>query len=195
MGSLMLHTKENIILATIDVIDEYGVQGFSTREVAKRVGISEPAIFRHFKSKSNLLLAVLDHFSLYDLDVIQSIKLKYQDPIEAIIKFIETYASYYENYPAITAITQNLDLLRKDPNLAEKNKSIFMIRTMFLIDKVEQAQKIGKICVELDSKSFVVTIMGLEREWCLNWRLSNYSFSLSEKILSTLKMLLKAFSI
>ncbi len=193
MENGLIHTKEIIILATIDVIDEYGIHGLSTREVAKRVGISEPGIFRHFKSKSTLLLAVLDHFSLYDEDVIHSIKVKYQDPMEAIYKFVETYALYYENYPAITAMMQNMDLLRKDPNLSDKVKTILLNRTLFLTELIKQAQKLGKIDLEIDSKGLAITIIGIEREWCLNWRLADFSFSLSEKILGTLEMTLKAF--
>jgi AcrR family transcriptional regulator len=189
----LIHTKEIIILTTIEVIDEFGIHGLSTREVAKRVGISEPGIFRHFKSKSTLLLAVLEHFSLYDEDVIHSIKVKYQDPTEAIYKFVETYALYYENYPAITAMMQSMDLLRKDPNLSDKVKTILLSRTLFLTDLIKQAQKLGKIDLGIDSKCLAITIIGIEREWCLNWRLSDFSFSLSEKILETLEMTLKAF--
>lgn len=195
MDNILIHTKENIILATIDVIDEYGIHGLSTREVAKRVGISEPAIFRHYKSKSVLLRAVLDRFSLYDFDVIHSVKFKYQDPIEAIMKYVETYALYYENYPAITAMLQNMDLLRKDPELNDKIKDILSVQTSFLTEMINQAKTQGRLGREVDSDCLAVTIMGLEREWCLNWRLTEFNFSLKEKILTTLKMTLKAFEI
>ncbi|HWQ42004.1 MAG TPA: helix-turn-helix domain-containing protein [Desulfosporosinus sp.] len=50
----------------IEVIDEQGLQGLTTREVAKKQDISESTIFKHYKSKNELILAVLDYFSQYD---------------------------------------------------------------------------------------------------------------------------------
>ena len=193
MESGLLHTKEMIILATIEVINEYSVHDFSTREIARRVGISEPAIFKHFKTKRELLLAVLDHYSLYDMDLIQSTRSKNMDPVDALIYFIDTYANYYQNYPAITVITQNYDLLRKDPNLSEKIKSIILNRDRFMTELMEHAQSIGRLSVNVDKESLIVAINGLLREWCLTWRFSEYGFPLRDKVIYSLSTLLKAF--
>lgn len=195
MDNELLDRKLSIILATIDVIDEFGLQGFSTREVAKRVGISEPAIFRHFKSKGGLLNAVLDHFSQYDSDIILSIQVKNINPIEAITNFIDTYSAYYENYPAITAITQSYDIIRCDPCLSEKIQSIFFTRINFITEMISQAQKNGQINPNINSKNLATVIMGLQRESCLNWRIQGYNFSLRKQILSTLEMVLQAFKV
>lgn len=193
MDSGLLNRKVSIVLATIEVIDQFGIQGLSTREVAKRAGISEPTIFKHFKSKNRLLLAVLDHFSQYDSDIILSVQTKKLKPVEAIIYYINTYATYYENYPAITSLTQIYDVLRCDPNLSEKIKSIFFIRTGFMTELVKKAQMDGEIRPDIDGENLAITIMGLNSECCLNWRMRNYSFSLQERILSSLKMVLEAF--
>ncbi len=193
MESGLLHTKEMIILATIEVINEYSVHDFSTREIAKRVGISEPAIFKHFKTKKELLLAVLDHYSVYDKDIIQSIKVKNMDPVDALIYFVDTYTNYYQNYPAITVITQNYDLLRKDPDHSEKIKSIMFSREHFMMELIEQGQRLGRLSSIMDRESLAVMINGLVREWCLSWRFSNYSFSLRDKVMNSLSALLKAF--
>ncbi|KNY25955.1 TetR/AcrR family transcriptional regulator [Pseudobacteroides cellulosolvens] len=195
MDNQLLDRKLSIILATVDVIDEFGLQGLSTREVAKRVGISEPAIFRHFKSKGGLLLAVLEHFSQYDSDIILSIQVKKIDPIKAITNFIDTYAAYYENYPAITAITQSYDIVRCDPYLSEKIQSIFFTRINFITEMISQAQKNGQINPDINSQNLATVIMGLQRESCLNWRMQGYNFSLRKQILSTLEMVLEAFKV
>ncbi len=46
MASKLLHTKEGLIVSTVGVLSEYGLQGLTTREVAKRQGISESTIFK-----------------------------------------------------------------------------------------------------------------------------------------------------
>ena len=55
--------KEQIIKAAISLIAEQGITGASMGRIAKIVGISEPAIYRHFGSRREILLAVLDSVS------------------------------------------------------------------------------------------------------------------------------------
>ena len=195
MGNTLLHRKEAIILTTIEVINEFGIQGFSTREVAKRQGISEGTIFKHFKSKNKLMLAILDHYSQYDADIIESIMLKKLRPIESINYLINVYAEYYQNYPQITAITQAYDELSCDPELTSKVKEIFSNRSVFMKALIDAAQKAGEISASIESEKLSDIIWGSIMTICLKWRLSGYDFPLKEYILTTIKMILDAFTL
>lgn len=57
-----LKTKEKLLYAAYDILHEYPVSGFSLSKLAKKVGVSKPAIFRYFVSKEALLKAVDDDF-------------------------------------------------------------------------------------------------------------------------------------
>ncbi|MGM0601023.1 MAG: TetR/AcrR family transcriptional regulator, partial [Candidatus Rifleibacteriota bacterium] len=52
--------KIQIIEITRDLIYSRGFSNFTIREIASRAGISEAAIYRHFSSKEELLLKLLD---------------------------------------------------------------------------------------------------------------------------------------
>ncbi|MCP2635195.1 TetR/AcrR family transcriptional regulator [Microbacterium sp. HD4P20] len=54
-------TRTAILDAALEVFAESGYRAGSLREVAERVGMSEAGLLHHFRSKSALLLAVLDH--------------------------------------------------------------------------------------------------------------------------------------
>jgi len=193
--SKLLHTKESLILSTIEVISEQGLQGLTTREVAKRQGISESTIFKHYKSKNELILAVLEYFSQYDQAIIESLGLKAFKPIESIMYFVEAYVTYYENYPAITAITLSYEGLMREAELSAEVFRIFTKRIttiQFLIEKAKQQKEIPSF---IDPKSLTDLIIGMERVVVLRWRLDNYSFSLKDHTLSTLKMLLNGLKI
>ncbi len=190
----ILHTREKLILATIDVINELGIQGFSTKEVTKRIGVSSGTLFKHFRTKNDLLVAVLSYYSQYDNDIIESIKLKKLGPKDAIIYYINRYAEYYENYPAITAITQSYDILTCDPDLEGYIKLIAFNRSNFLKTMIESAQKSGEIRADIKSEILADIINGLHKEICLKWRLNKYSFSLRDKTISALEAVLEAFS-
>lgn len=194
MGLQILHTKEKLILATIDIINELGIQSFSTKEVTRRIGVSSGTLFKHFDTKNDLLIAVLNHYSQYDNDIIESVELKKLSPKDAIMYYVNRYAEYYENYPAITAITQSYDILTCDSKLGNYIKSIVSKRSDFLKKIIEAAQKTGEIRADIESEMLVDIINGLHREICLKWRLSKYDFSLKDKTISTLKVVLEVFS-
>jgi len=191
--SKLIHTKESLILSTIEVISEKGLQGLTTREVAKRQGISESTIFKHYKSKNELILAVLEYFSQYDQAIIESLKLRDYGPIEAITYFVEAYVTYYENYPEITAITLSCEGLMCEPELNAVVYNIFIKRFNSVKSLITEAKHKKVLAKEVDPGSMADLIIGLERASVLRWRMDNYNFSLKDHTLSALKMLLDAF--
>jgi len=193
--SKLLHTKESLILSTIEVISEHGLQGLTTREVAKRQGISESTIFKHYKSKNELILAVLEYFSQYDEAITDSLGLKKFTPIEAITYFVEAYVTYYENYPEITAITLSYEGLMHEVDLSDVVKRIFTKRVNTIQSLIEDAKRENEILKDVNTESLADLIIGVERVVVLRWRLNNYKFSLKQHTLRAIKMLLDGFKI
>jgi AcrR family transcriptional regulator len=56
-------TKEKIFDATIALVSEKGYLGATTREIARRAGVTELTLFRHFGSKGNLFELCLERHS------------------------------------------------------------------------------------------------------------------------------------
>ena len=54
--------QKEIIEASLEIIYRQGIQGLTIKNLSKSIGISEPAIYRHYDSKIDILLAILDHF-------------------------------------------------------------------------------------------------------------------------------------
>ncbi|PKM95220.1 MAG: TetR/AcrR family transcriptional regulator [Firmicutes bacterium HGW-Firmicutes-1] len=192
MGLGVIHRRESIVLTTIDVMNEYGVQALSTREVARREGISEGAIFKHFSKKKDLMIAVLEYFSKYDDDIFSSTKIEKLESKEAILNFVDIYTTYYQNYPAITSIAQALDEMRYNPELEEIVKSILNNRLEFLTKIIEQGQFNGDIKKDVDKVTLADIIFGTLQGICLRWRVDNYEFSLKKNSLQATQMILEA---
>ena len=193
MGISLLHRKDALVLTAIDIIEELGIQGLTTREIAKRQSVSEATIFRHYKNKNDLLLAVLDYYIQFDTDIFQSVRLSKLEPMDAIRYSMMEFAEYYQNYPAITAIAQLYDVLRYEPDLKDKIVQIQHNRTEMLQQLVDAAQKSGDLLDVPDSEMIAVMIIGLLREINLNWRLYKYSFSLKDRTRESLDIFLHAF--
>jgi AcrR family transcriptional regulator len=189
----LLHRREGIIISTIEALHEVGIQNLSTKEIAKREGVSEGTLFRHFKNKTDILLGVLDHFSQYDDDIIQSCISRNLDPIETIKNYMSTYAIYYQNYPEITAIIHSYNSLITDVELADKVKMIINKRSDFLYRLIEEAKRQRLIAKDIDSSILVDLISGGFRDTCLRWRIESFNFSLKERSATMIDMIMCAF--
>lgn len=189
----ILHRKDKLLITTLEIIDEIGIMNLSTREIASREGVSEATLFRHYKNKNDLLLAVLDYFTQFDNDLYQTTMLKKLKPLDAIRFFLNSMAEFYENYPAITVITQLMDTLRYEPELEEKVRSIVFQRSQLLEKMINEAKKQNEIKEDINAEILSDIISGAVREICLKWRFSR-SFSLKERINSSLNTILASFA-
>ena len=54
--------QKDIIGAAIELISKHGIEGLTTKALATVVGISEPALYRHFANKSEIVRAVIACF-------------------------------------------------------------------------------------------------------------------------------------
>lgn len=57
-------TKERMIQAAIDLVNERGYQGATTKAIAERAGVNEVTLFRRFGNKKGLVKAAIDTFSI-----------------------------------------------------------------------------------------------------------------------------------
>lgn len=55
-------TKEKIIDVSIDLFSKNGYNGVSIRDITKLVGIRESSLYKHFKSKEEILDTILENF-------------------------------------------------------------------------------------------------------------------------------------
>ncbi|MNW57320.1 Fatty acid metabolism regulator protein [compost metagenome] len=56
----MTEKQLKIIQAAVEIFAEKGFAGSSTSEIAQRAGVAEGTIFRHYKTKKDLLLSIIE---------------------------------------------------------------------------------------------------------------------------------------
>lgn len=56
--------RGEILVAAFNVFSTKGYEGGTMRDIATQVGVTEPALYRHFKSKEDIFLELIDTFGL-----------------------------------------------------------------------------------------------------------------------------------
>jgi AcrR family transcriptional regulator len=115
--------KERLLNATIEVLRENGYNGLSTKEVARRAGLSNGALVHHYASKAELVVAataaVYDESILRGQAVARSANAR-RDPVKG---FIKDCASVYFDWPFIAAL-EVLVVARTDAELMHRIKPV-----------------------------------------------------------------------
>ncbi|MDN7930889.1 tetracycline resistance transcriptional repressor TetR [Burkholderia metallica] len=57
-------TRDTVLRAALDLLDEVGIDGLSTRRLAERLGVQSPTLYWHFRNKGELLDAMAEAIML-----------------------------------------------------------------------------------------------------------------------------------
>ncbi|MEU3907875.1 TetR/AcrR family transcriptional regulator C-terminal domain-containing protein [Streptomyces goshikiensis] len=52
--------RQTVVAEALDLLDDVGLEGVSTRRLAKRLGVEQPSLYYHFKTKKDLLAAMAE---------------------------------------------------------------------------------------------------------------------------------------
>ncbi len=185
--------QKQIIDVAIKLIDQGGIQNLTIRHIAEQLGISEPAIYRHFPSKRDILVAMLGQFkqrSGNHLSRARALDVSGLQQLETI--FLE-HLGQFANNPHMTAVVFSEEAFQDDKNLSETVFSVMTNAHNTITEIVEQTQQTGEIRGDIPKAHLALTILGTLRMLVKRWRLSGYDFDLQQESLrvwESLKMLL-----
>ena len=184
-----------ILEASLDIIDQGGIQSLTIKNISKKVGISEPAIYRHFDSKTEILLTILDYFIVNNNQIIRKDLMQNEDIKQVLTKLFDNFTQTFLDYPALISIIFSEEIFRNDPVFREKSNRILNGNFEMIIKLIEKGQTAGQIQKDLNTASLATIIMGSLRLCVKRWQMSDYSFDLqkhSKQLRDTiLKIILK----
>lgn len=182
--------KDSIILAAIELIDEKGIQGLSTKGIAEKQGISESLLYKHFTSIDEVLIAVVEYYSRYDDMIFNTVRKRDISSKEKIIASVAAIIELFGNYPALSSIALNYEALMRYDHTRSITRYILNKRTEFLLDTIRAAQKDGDIKGYYSPQELADIILGVIRAMILRWKMSEYSYQFKQQTLETIKKVL-----
>jgi len=148
-------------------------------------------LYKHFKSKNYIILGALDFYSMIDYSIKQVIEKSQLSAKERIKLYFEMRSEYYESYPSISALSLIQETLDHEELISERNNEIYKSRVEFIRSYIDIGKMSGELRSDIDSEILTDIILGSFREITIKWRMSKYAFSLKEKVISTLDLILQ----
>jgi len=184
--------QEQIVDAARKLIIRYGSEHVTVRRIAKQVGISEAAIYRHFKSKRDILSLLVDHIEHDLLADFTTVSTQARTPLEVLDSVLKGHLSAIERRRGISfqVIAEIISLGDKRLNrrvFETVNKYISCLKGLLC-----EGVKTGEIGEDVDPEATATIIFGTIQGLVNIWALSNYSFNPQERFESLWRILSEA---
>jgi AcrR family transcriptional regulator len=183
-----------IIQAATKLIGEKGVQNVTTKHLADEIGFSEAALYRYFKSKTEILQSVLEYYKQKMRSSVEGIIAKPGTGREKINRIIKFQFELFTKEPAIIMVIFAESSFQYN-NTLSNTVSILLNQKQELINRLlKQGTKDGSIRTDVKPEQLTSIILGSMRFTVLKWRLSGFDFDLNDKgaeLCDTIDLLLK----
>jgi AcrR family transcriptional regulator len=187
--------QNDIVNAAIDLIGEHGVQNLTIKLLAQQVGVTEPALYRHFKCKQDILIAVLKRFEENTARMFETASKSGKKGFEQIEEVYMHHFTTVTKRPSVAAILFSAESFRDDKHLAAMVLKI-MNKTEEAIVTIIESGNEGEFRTDIPEKELALILMGAFRLIVTRWYLSDYGFNLEKegkKLCNSLKLMVSKY--
>ena len=115
------YRQRQIVETLLEIVEELGVKAVSAQAIADRIGLSQPAIFRHFPTKEALWLAVNDWLDERLGEIHQAAGSDPNaTPLSRMRDIFFAHTSMVERHPALAKIVFSDQLRLEFPSLQQR---------------------------------------------------------------------------
>ncbi len=186
--------QQEIINTAIELIADKGIQELTIKNLSQKIGIAESAIYRHFKSKLDILLGILSLFrenkehmnrQLTEMEATATDKLRHM--------LLKRFA-YFAANRAVAAVIFSEELFRNDHRLSEQVYQIMQDNQQVIIGIITAGQQADEFRDDVSAKEMSFMITGALRLIVTQWRIAEYTFDLEQegkRLWATIETLVK----
>jgi len=172
--------QKQIIETSLEIIRSGGIQKLTTKEIARRIGISEQAVYRHFNSKLHILTAVIRYFDDCFQELFDSIDLP-DEPLDQIKKITSTHLEFFNNNPAVAAVIFSEEIFQNEKSLSMEVKQALEKRLKHMTSLISAGQHRGEIRNEFAADNLAHILLASMRLIVTRWRLAGFSYDLTKQ--------------
>lgn len=182
MSKYEITTRQSeIIEAAGRILSAYGVTGLTIKKLAQEMNFSESAIYRHFNSKEDIIITLLNYLA-NNIETRLTEVVKTKDTCEE--KFISVFESQFKffsknSHLVVAAFSDGLFEESEKINACIQN--IISTKTKILIPILKECQMQGAFTKKVSTDELAHICMGGFRLLMYKWRISNFKFNLSKQ--------------
>ena len=163
--------KDRIIASAIEIISDSGLSALTTRNLAIKENMSEALLYKYFGGINEVLIEVVDYYTRFDNQIKQTFKSRDGANIQKLRDYLDAYATYYDNYYAISTLMLQYEELLHNIDVREKIAWCITERQLFIADLFENAIQENEIIDLFTPEQLATNLTGVVMSHILNRRI------------------------
>ena len=185
--------QKQIVEVSLDIIKQGGIQSLTRKAIAKQIGISEQAIYRHFDSKLDILTSIIHDFNKSLSNSFEK-KEKSVSVMQQIKDLTGAHIEFLEKNPAVATVIFAEEIFQNESSLAREVNDALDKRINRITELIKHGQKGGEIKKGYPAEYLAYMFLGSLRLLVTTWRLSSFSFGLQEEGKLVVRNIIKLIS-
>ena len=173
--------QRQIVDAARKVIIKYGSEHVTVKRIANVVGISETAVYRHFKSKRDILLLLAEYIEQSLVEDIRRVTTEGHTALEVLDRALRSHLSDIERRRGIS-----FQVIAEIISLGDKKLNFRILQaiekyTSCLKEFLAEGVKSGEVREDIDLDAAATALFGIVQGLVNIWTLNNYRFDPKER--------------
>ncbi len=143
--------KRSILLSAMDLFATHGVDGVTVRDIAARSGFSNPAIFKHFKTKDELALTLFETCYRRLASTMMTPAADLRSAIVSALALVETSPD------SVHFVLENIRRFWRD--LPDDTRALGLLGAMRRL--LDRAKADGQVRREIDTQLAAALVLGM----------------------------------
>ena len=178
---MLTDRQMEIVEKSIEIIDNKGIQGLTIKHLSHEIGITESALYRHFESKNDIIIAILNGFDEISLMLSEMMKAYEGTALEKIKTMFGNMLELFTASPSVVSVIFSEELFKNDEVLKKYVKEI-QNRNQNTVEMIlNKGQENNDVRKDVESKYLALIIMGSIRLMVKNWSLNDYGFNINDE--------------
>lgn len=185
-----------IIEAATKRIDEYGIQDLTIKTLSADLNLSEAALYRHFKSKNEILLGLLTYFIDNMKERLEVILSKNKSSASELLKEIfESQLNTFIKKPSVVSVIFSESIFQFNKELSNTVSAMMELMQNHIEGIVKKGQANETFTKAVGVSTTATIIMGGMRITVLKWKLTGHKSDLIKDGSKVLNGILKMIEI
>lgn len=167
-----------IIAAAGKILSTSGISGLTIKNLAKEMQFSESAIYRHFTSKEEIIVAMLEYLA-NDMDMrYMQVTNSDHDALQKFKMIFENQFSFFEKNPYFVVAVFSDGLMDKSAKINETILKLMSVKMKHLMPIISEGQHKNVFTNAITSEELIHIVMGTFRLLMFKWRVANFQFDI-----------------
>lgn len=167
-----------IIKAAGKILTSSGVQGLTIKNLAREMNFSESALYRHFSSKEEIIIALLQYLAdSMDKRYTKAISNE-QSVDEKFTALFQSQFSFFNEHPHFVVAVFSDGLMEESERINEAILKIMAVKMKHLMPVITEGQQKAVFTNSITSEELIHIVMGTFRLQMFKWRIAHFQFDI-----------------